>query len=214
MISQLGRPTMKYVLTSALASAVLLSASAASAAIIFETGADGPANKNVDWIEEATGNGDNLIQGVINGTTVGVRAQGSEDLKTTGNGGVVWITGNDNTLRTLTYSLVGYSFGSFEVDLKDPTGNNPTWQVKFETNDGSTQTFNNFNGGFVSAYTDDGSTIKSVTFTTNADIAGTGQTRFGDLAVNAVPEPGTWALMITGFGGVGAMLRRRRAALA
>ncbi len=29
-----------------------------------------------------------------------------------------------------------------------------------------------------------------------------------------VPEPGTWALMIIGFGGAGAMLRRRRAALA
>jgi hypothetical protein len=25
-----------------------------------------------------------------------------------------------------------------------------------------------------------------------------------------IPEPGTWALMILGFGGVGAMLRNRR----
>lgn len=30
----------------------------------------------------------------------------------------------------------------------------------------------------------------------------------------AVPEPGAWALMILGFGGAGAMLRRRRTALA
>jgi hypothetical protein len=30
---------------------------------------------------------------------------------------------------------------------------------------------------------------------------------------NEIPEPGTWALMILGFGGVGAMLRRRRGIL-
>lgn len=29
----------------------------------------------------------------------------------------------------------------------------------------------------------------------------------------AVPEPGVWALMVLGFGGMGAMLRRHRAAL-
>jgi len=34
------------------------------------------------------------------------------------------------------------------------------------------------------------------------------------IAIASVPEPGTWALMITGFGGAGAMLRRRRQAAA
>ncbi|MBI1200255.1 MAG: PEP-CTERM sorting domain-containing protein [Phenylobacterium sp.] len=33
-----------------------------------------------------------------------------------------------------------------------------------------------------------------------------------NLSTGAVPEPGTWALMILGFGGVGALVRRRRAA--
>jgi hypothetical protein len=39
---------------------------------------------------------------------------------------------------------------------------------------------------------------------------------FSDATVGAVPEPGTWALMIIGFGGAGAMLRanRRRAVAA
>jgi len=41
----------------------------------------------------------------------------------------------------------------------------------------------------------------------NASWAGTG-------TFNPVPEPGTWALMIIGFGGAGAMIRSRRRALA
>lgn len=36
----------------------------------------------------------------------------------------------------------------------------------------------------------------------------------GEPPVGGVPEPGAWALMILGFGGAGAMLRRRRIALA
>jgi len=35
----------------------------------------------------------------------------------------------------------------------------------------------------------------------------------GNVSLAAVPEPGTWALMIMGFGGAGAMLRSRRKAL-
>jgi hypothetical protein len=34
------------------------------------------------------------------------------------------------------------------------------------------------------------------------------------LPVNGVPEPGTWALMILGFSGVGALMRRRRRVVA
>jgi len=37
---------------------------------------------------------------------------------------------------------------------------------------------------------------------------------FQAIGFNAVPEPGTWALMLLGFGGLGAALRRRRAGLA
>lgn len=36
----------------------------------------------------------------------------------------------------------------------------------------------------------------------------------GNLNIAAVPEPGTWALMIMGFGGAGYMIRRRRVAFA
>lgn len=36
----------------------------------------------------------------------------------------------------------------------------------------------------------------------------------GGFGITAVPEPTTWAMMIVGFGGIGAVLRRRRTAIA
>lgn len=188
--------------------AMLVSAGSASAAVIFETGADGPANKNVQWtLDDGL---DDTVNGFINNTAVGVTAvAGDGELITTDDNGVVWVTPVDGGFTTLTFSLVGLGFEAFEVDLKDPTGGNPDWSVTFETDDGSTQTFDDFNGGFVSAYTDDGSLIQSVTFTTNADITGVGQVRFGGVA-GVIPEPASWALMIMGFGGMGVVLRRRR----
>ncbi len=52
----------------------------------------------------------------------------------------------------------------------------------------------------------------------NGHPGGTGGTRWStwvsEILVGAVPEPSSWAMMIAGFGLVGAMQRRRRAALA
>jgi hypothetical protein len=47
-------------------------------------------------------------------------------------------------------------------------------------------------------------------FSYNGCGLGEGAFRSTALAPAAVPEPGAWALMILGFGGVGATLRRRR----
>jgi hypothetical protein len=54
---------------------------------------------------------------------------------------------------------------------------------------------------------------------TGAPLVFIGNGKYNDLlgltldgfSIRAVPEPATWALMILGFGGVGAVLRRRRA---
>lgn len=53
--------------------------------------------------------------------------------------------------------------------------------------------------------------------TQTIEVKGSGHGSYGGSVAyepNAVPEPTTWALMILGFGGVGAMLRRRQFAFA
>ena len=201
---------MKTLLAGLAGVAFLAVAGSASAAVVIDTGANGPANKNVDWTQEA--GGDNFVYGAINNTTIGVIVQGAEDIKTSSEGGVVWIVPtNDSGLNFLKFSLDGYDFSSFEVDLKDPTGNNDTWSVTILTDDGTTETFNNFNGGYINAYGTDGTRISSVQFQTNADITGVGQVRFGGARqIGAIPDPATWAMMIMGFGAAGALLRQQR----
>jgi len=49
-----------------------------------------------------------------------------------------------------------------------------------------------------------------VSFRNNEGLAGGNDFAIDNISVTAVPEPGTWALMIIGFGGAGAMLRSNR----
>jgi hypothetical protein len=63
----------------------------------------------------------------------------------------------------------------------------------------------NRTNGFRVYYDFNGAKVSSITFASTQNAF-----EFDGLAGTVVPEPGTWALMILGFGGVGAMLRNRR----
>ena len=57
-------------------------------------------------------------------------------------------------------------------------------------------------------FTDFGQSITSVTVSSLGDTDGLDDVRFGFASASAVPEPMTWALMLIGFGFVGAALRQ------
>ena len=63
--------------------------------------------------------------------------------------------------------------------------------------------------GYRIYYNFGGAQVTSITFDSTPQNA----FEFDGLAGTAVPEPATWGLMIAGFGGIGAVLRRRRQTL-
>jgi hypothetical protein len=81
--------------------------------------------------------------------------------------------------------------------------------------DGSSQIINtpasiNGGGAFI-GFTDFGKSIVSVTYNATNDIVSIDDVRF-HAASGGVPEPATWAMMLMGFGGLGAVVRNRRRA--
>lgn len=125
-------------------------------------------------------------------------------------------------LDSLTFSLAdGGGFGDVEFLLHQGDGQangNVTVTLSGNFAGGETsQTFSLSNGNnWFAAQATDGDLITSVSF--SADNGGVGdmrQVRLGGfLAAAPVPEPATWAMMLGGFGLLGAAVRRRRPALA
>ncbi|WP_296595347.1 PEPxxWA-CTERM sorting domain-containing protein [Phenylobacterium sp.] len=122
--------------------------------------------------------------------------------------------------QTSTFSAInGNVLSSFSFYMGSPDTYN---QVTFHLANGTSQTFNGediWGGtpqgtgdrtqGYRVYYNFGGDYVTSIDFSSSLDAF-----EFDGLAGTAVPEPGTWALMILGFGGAGAMIRRRKAAFA
>jgi hypothetical protein len=95
------------------------------------------------------------------------------------------------------YQIAAWGYGSAENNYNNGAPGGPI-------------TFNNLGGALTAVSSHYSDRDAPGVFATNTD---NGSTRYGAgsfQASLAVPEPAAWALMLVGFGGLGAVLRRRR----
>jgi hypothetical protein len=219
----------KLLLVAASAAGALALSSPASAAITFCIGAANTcggqgATVHLDGLDDGT---DHLVNGTIAAGTIGVLITGNENIKVDQNGGgqgQAWVVPVDGLFNTLDFALAsGYHFSHIEFDLNAPKSRSQPvpWTVTLTgydaSNTGFNHTFSNItNNSFFNVNADGGDVLTHVSFSSTSDMIGVGHIRIDGAAPDlvAAPEPTTWALMIMGFGGAGAMLRRRRTAVA
>lgn len=219
---------MRLALTAVAAVAACI-ATPAGATIIIGTGAGTvQPDENVLFTNNPA---DGLsILGITNDTNSLVLLSGGEALH--GNGGqarLQAVSGGIDT--TFTYGgtagqLVGFDlndatlgFKSAEFKIFGGTATQLTVTAFDTTGTSFSSTVSLPPSGFVYLNTADNQVIDRFSFSANGSVGDVRQIRIGGIAtigggggVDAVPEPATWAMMIMGFGGAGAMLRRRRTA--
>ncbi|MEW5683450.1 MAG: PEPxxWA-CTERM sorting domain-containing protein [Pseudomonadota bacterium] len=156
---------------------------------------------------------DFVIDGLVDGTDVTVT--GSENLILQGQ----TIEAQTGTFNFLLFTLTdpGSAFTAAQFNL-DAVASGPVSIFAYD------QFGDGFGGVFALAELGDnifnvaatnGQIIRSIVIMSTAALSGVSGIQLGGITTALVPEPGTWAMMIAGFGGVGLSLRtRRRLALA
>jgi hypothetical protein len=181
-------------------------------------GNTGKCSTAQDIVNLPTTNG---VPQVIGTTTGGIEVSftTNPDFDTlSSNSGAATLSAADGVLSTLFISLLGgATFTTAAFNLETLTGrqseaNSPL--ITFNYSDGSAaQSFALTNGQNQFGLTD-GQGITGFTITSEGapalGFANLKQLKFGGLVASPVPEPGTWAMMLVGFGGIGVAMRRRR----
>jgi hypothetical protein len=144
-------------------------------------------------------------------TSVSILSLNSELLTSSSSNGQARFNTGDGTLDTARIFLTnGGTFTQAEFNLFNAQGS--TSSVSISVNGGPAQSFALGNGqNFFGFNATGGDAITSISFDTNGDgVADLRQVRLGGVGVAAVPEPASWAMMLGGFGLLGAAARRRR----
>ncbi|HKR89425.1 MAG TPA: PEPxxWA-CTERM sorting domain-containing protein [Phenylobacterium sp.] len=115
--------------------------------------------------------------------------------------------GSVGSFSFINHSVTQSGFGTFQLAMDCDTGCDTSWNsnspsvLNFTVAGPSALTVNDLTRNVSSYYF-----ASDVTNT----IGGTGNIGASSITITAVPEPATWAIMLMGFGGLGAMLRQRR----
>jgi hypothetical protein len=190
-----------------------------------------PASASIVITQGATGTGNNvLFQNVVgNGTTSlstdtnqgdRVTFTSNEALTGDNSSGQARISAVDGSLNNLEWHLsdptLGYDLGVFNINVPNPNGGPATSVTVYAYDQNNTEFSNTFNLGngqnFFTVDSDDLQSITSIRFEAFGGIVSdVRQVRIdGITSIAAVPEISTWAMMILGFFGVGAMTYRQR----
>lgn len=221
---------MKTQLAAAVSALALLIAAPASATIVIAVGAGSVQPDENLLFTNNPANG-TTVAGVTNQTDTLVSIMGGEILA--GDGGQALLESADGLINTtftfngLTDQLLGFdlsnpSLGFTQTQFRIFVGGGTATQVTLTFLDTAGLQFQNTfdipSDGFFNAQAIDGQQIDYFSIAANGSFQDLEQARFGGIvdtaAAAVVPEPETWALMILGFGGIGAVLRRRRRQLA
>jgi hypothetical protein len=206
---------MNVKLAIAASALALLTAAPAFATITIFSSPPFPPNPPENVLLNDSSSGLTVL-GTTNNTGTKVTFTGTETLTEPANG-QARIEATDGSFNALTIGLQNPTLGTgaFEFNI-DATANgtiNLLFFDQFGTSFGGNFAVGGSGSNFFNAVASGGEVIKTVQLTgvggtTFADVA---QVRLGGFStIGVIPEPGSWALMILGFGGVGAALRHRR----
>jgi len=213
----------------AAAAAALLAPAAPAFADVHIVAENCASCSNVHLIDQVAG--DNVVNGeTFNGSGISLTATGIEPLADTSPGnGQAWVGAVDGTLTYLDLAIQGgYTFTDLGFNLNEQNlSGNPDWFVTltgFDLSGPTSQSFTLSHNTDFHIYTTNSQVLTHVQIQQITSIGGgpldegadsaldgVGQIKIGGVSALAVPEPASWALMITGFAGMGALLRRRRA---
>jgi hypothetical protein len=192
---------MKLVL--AAGAAVTLLGGSASAAVVISSGSFGSA----DGVHSTGNQSGASVTGTVGIDGSLVTFSSSQNLAFNGAGEAI-IAGPMNNLlvsftnsyQAVTFNIDAAAAGTFDLVV------NGVYGLCCATQNLS----KNGQNKFIVAATG-GDSISSLNFTFNPTVTNLKQFRVQGSAITAsVPEPASWAMMIIGFGGIGAAMRRRR----